>query len=86
MFLTGEQVEQLQSLCEDVAGSKTRSGRITIVIRNNMPRVFEVEKPVLDDYHVEIGAVKRIIRVALPEEELRKKRQRNRMKPMRNAE
>ena len=79
MFLTDEQVAQLQIICERVASNRTRSGYITLEIRNNMPRLFRVEEPVYDDDHVEIGSVTHIVRVVLPEEELRKGRQRNRM-------
>lgn len=78
MFLTGEQVDQLQGLCEKVASNRSRSGRVTIIIRNNMPREFDVEEPVYDDDHVEIGSVVHKIRVKLPEEEIRKGRQNNR--------
>jgi len=81
MFLTGEQVEQLQGLCEEVAGSRTRSGKITIVINNNMPRSFEVEVPAYNEDHVQIGSITKIIRMAIPQEERRKNRQKNRMKP-----
>jgi hypothetical protein len=81
MFLTPEQIEQLQALCEDVAGRRTRNGKVTIDIYNNMPRSFEVTIPVIDENHVLIGFTTRIIRCALPEEELKKKRQKNRMKP-----
>lgn len=78
MFLTEDQVGQLQVLCEKVAGNRTRTGYITLEIRNNMPRSFRVEEPVYDDDHVEIGSVTHIVRVVLPEEEIRKGRQRNR--------
>ena len=79
MFLTDEQVAQLQIICERVASNRTRTGHITLEIRNNMPRSWRVEEPVYDDDHVEIGSVTHIVRVVLPEEELRKGRQRNRM-------
>ena len=81
MFLTPEQIEPLQNLCEDVAGRRTRGGKITIDIYNNMPRSFEVTVPVIDNNHVLIGYTTQIYRCALPEEELKKKRQKNRMKP-----
>ena len=80
MFLTEEQVQQLQEICEKVAGNRTRSGSVTLVIQNNMPRSWRIETPVLDEDHVEIGAIVHIVRVALPEEELRKGRQKNRLK------
>ena len=80
MFLTAEQVEQLQGLCEDVAGRRPRSGKVTIDIYNNMPRSFEVQIPVLDENHVLLGYTTRIIRCVLPESEIRKERQKNRMK------
>ena len=79
MFLTEDQVGQLQVLCEKVASNRTRTGYITLEIRNNMPRSFRVEEPVFDDDHVEIGSVTHIVRCVLPEEEIRKGRQRNRM-------
>ena len=79
MFLTAEQVNQLQALCEKVAGNRTRSGKITLVIRNNMPREFDVEEPVHDADHVEIGSVIHKIRVVLPSEEIARGRQRNRL-------
>ncbi len=79
MFLTDEQVGQLQELCEKVAGNRTRSGRITLEIRNNMPRMWRVEEPVYNDDHVEVGGIMHIVRVVLPEEEIRKGRQKNRM-------
>lgn len=81
MFLTAEQIEQVQGLCEKIADSRTRSGRLTIVIDNNMPRVLEMEMPVYNEDHVLVGGYKQIFRVALPEEEIRKGRQKNRMKP-----
>lgn len=81
MFLTADQVQQLQLLCEKVATNHTRSGKITLEIWNNMPRVFDVEEPVYDENHVEIGSVVHKIRVVLPEEEIRKNRQKNRLKP-----
>ena len=81
MFLTTDQVEQVQELCERIADSRTRSGRLTIVITNNMPRTLEVEMPVYDADHVLIGGTKQIIRVVLPEDEIRKNRQKNRLKP-----
>lgn len=81
MFLTPEQVQQLQELCEDVASRRTRGGKITIDIYNNMPRSFEVTVPVLDNDHVLIGYTTRIIRCVLPDEEIKKNRQKNRMKP-----
>lgn len=83
MFLTEEQVNQLQDLCEKVAGNHTRSGRITLVIRNNMPRDFRVEEPVFNENHDEIGSVTKIYRVVLPEDEIRRARQKNRLKPNR---
>ena len=79
MFLTAEQVEQLQGICEKVADSRTRSGKVIINIRNNMPRSIEMEIPVYDEDHVLIGATRTITRVVLPEEELKKNRQRNRL-------
>ena len=85
MFLTEEQVRQLQEICEDVAGRRPRSGKVTIDIYNNMPRSFEVQLPVLDENHVLIGYTTRIIRCALPESEIAKGRQKNRMKPKRNS-
>ena len=81
MFLTAEQVEQLQELCEKIAGGRTRSGRVIIEISNNMPRNFLEEIPVYNDDHVLIGYTTQIHRCALPEEELQKHRQKNRMKP-----
>ena len=81
MFLTGEQISQLQGLCEKVASNHTRTGRITLEIQNNMPRFFDVEEPVFDENHVEIGSIMHRIRVVLPEEELRRSRQKNRLKP-----
>ena len=87
MFLTAEQIEQLQALCEDVASRRTRGGKITIDIYNNMPRSFEVTIPVLDNDHCLIGYTTRIIRCVLPEEELKKNRQKNRLSgKMRNEE
>ena len=85
MFLTTEQVEQLQKLCEDVAGRRTRNGKVTIDIYNNMPRSFEVTVPVLDNDHVLIGYTTRIIRCVLPDEEIKKNRQKNRMKPKKDS-
>ena len=79
MFLTDDQIRQLQDLCEDVASRRTRSGQISIVIRNNMPREFQVEIPVFDNDHVMIGKTTRIIRCQLPEEEIAKGRQKNRL-------
>ena len=81
MFLSTEQIEQLQRLCEHIAGSRTRSGRVIIEIANNHPRNFLEEIPVYDEEHVLIGYTTQIHRVALPEEELRKGRQKNRRKP-----
>ena len=81
MFLTPEQVQQLQDLCEDVASRRTRGGKVTIDIFNNMPRSFEVTIPVLDNDHVLIGYTTQIHRCALPEEEICKHRQKNRRKP-----
>ena len=78
-FLTEEQVMMLQEICEHVAGQRTRSGRVTIEIRNNMPRTFHEELPVYSEDHVLIGFTTRIYRVPLPEEELKKDRQRNRL-------
>jgi len=78
MFLTDEQVEQVQGLCEMAAGSRTRSGKVTIVIRNNMPREFLCELPVFDDDHMQVGYVTSIYAAKLPEEEIRKGRQKNR--------
>ena len=49
MFLTAEQVEQLQTLCERIGESRTRSGRVIIEIRNNMPRNFLEELPIYDE-------------------------------------
>lgn len=79
--MTEEQVEQLQALCEDVASRRTRAGKVTIDIYNNMPRSFEVQVPVHDNDHVLIGYTTRIIRCVLPEEEMQKRRQKNRIKP-----
>lgn len=79
MFLTEEQVGQLQVICEDVAGNRTRSGKVTLEILNNMPRVWRVEEPVFDENHVEIGSIVHLVRCVLPEEELRKGRQKNRL-------
>lgn len=79
MFLTSEQVNQLQELCEKVAGNQSRSGKVTIEIWNNMPRVFDVEEPVYDGDHNQIGAVIHKVRVVLPAEEIAKGRQKNRM-------
>lgn len=84
MFLTEEQVNQLQIICEKVAGNQTRSGSITLEIRNNMPRMWRVEEPVLNEDHVEIGSIVQLVRCVLPEEELRKGRQRNRMEGKRS--
>lgn len=79
MFLTEEQVLQLQEICEKVAGNRTRSGSVTLVIQNNMPRSWRIETPVLDEDHVEIGSIVHKVRVVLPDEELRKGRQKNRL-------
>ena len=79
MFLTPEQVEQLQGLCEDVAARRPRTGKVTIDIYNNMPRSFEVEVPIYDNDHVLIGFTKQIIRCVLPAEEIAKGRQKNRL-------
>ena len=79
MFLTEEQIQQIQKLCEDVAGRRTRSGKVTIDIYNNMPRSIEVKVPVLDNDHVLIGYTTQIYRFQLPEEEIRKNRQKNRL-------
>ncbi len=79
MFLTEEQVQQLQEICEKVAGNRARSGNVTLMIQNNMPRCWRIETPVLDEDHVEIGSIVHKVRVVLPEEELRKERQKNRL-------
>lgn len=79
MFLTAEQVDQIQGICERVAGGRTRSGRVTIEIRNNMPRDILEEVPIYDDEHVLIGYTTVIHRIVLPEEEIRKGRQKNRL-------
>ena len=79
MFLTPEQVEQLQEICEQVAASRTRSGKVIINIHNNMPRTIEKEVPVYDEDHVLIGATRTITRVVLPEEEINRQRQKNRL-------
>jgi len=79
MFLTSEQINQLQVLCERVAANRKREGRITIEIWNNHPRTFRVEEPVWDETGVEIGSITHLVRVQLPEEEIRKKRQKNRL-------
>ena len=81
MFLTAEQVEQLQTLCERIGESRTRSGRVIIEIRNNMPRNFLEELPIYDEDHVLIGYTTQVHRCALPEEEWEKHRQKNRLKP-----
>ena len=83
MFLTTEQVEQLQELCEKVAGSYSRTGKVIINIYNNMPRTFDVELPVYNEDHVKIGATTVYYRCSLPEEEIEKHRQSNRLKPKR---
>ena len=75
-----EQVEQLQGLCEEVAGGRTRSDRVTIMIRNNMPRWYEVEVPFYDEDHVLLGYTTVLHRIKLPESELEKRRQRNRIR------
>ena len=77
MFLTTEQMRQLDKMCEDIAGNRTRSGRVIIEIRNNMPRNFLKEDPIYDGDHVLIGYTTQVFRVKLPEEELRKERQKN---------
>lgn len=79
MFLTEDQVRQLQNICEDVAGRRTRSGRVIIEIHNNMPRSFLEEIPVYNDDHVLIGYTTQIIRCQLPAEEIERGRQKNRM-------
>lgn len=79
MFLTEEQVVQLQELCEDVSSRRPRCGKVTVDIYNNMPRSFEVQVPVYDNDHVLVGYTTRIIRCRLPEGEIRKGRQRNRL-------
>ena len=81
MFLIPEQVEQIQELCEKVAGNNTRSGKVTIEIKNNMPRNIYVEEPVYNEDHVLLGYTVQLYRVVLPREELERGRQRNRMKP-----
>ena len=83
MFLTTEQVQQLQDLCEKIGATRTRSGKVIIEIYNNMPRNFLEERPVYDADHVLIGYTTQIHRCALPEEELQKHRQNNRLKPNR---
>lgn len=79
MFLTKEQVEQLQELCEKVADNRSRTGRVIIEIRNNHPRNFLEENPVLDADHNVIGYTTQVHRVRLPESEIQKGRQRNRL-------
>jgi len=79
MFLTADQVNQLQLLCEKVAANRKREGRVSIVIKNNMPRDFQVEEPVWNDDGIEIGSISHLIRVQLPDEEIRKGRQKNRL-------
>ena len=83
MFLTAEQVEQLDELCEKVAGTRTRSGRVIIEIRNNMPRNFIEEINVCDEDHVLVGRIQHIHRCAIPQDEIDKHRQKNRLKPQR---
>lgn len=79
MFLIPEQIDQIQMLCEKVAGNKTRSGKVTIEISNNMPRNLLVEEPVYNEDHVLIGYTMQLIRVVLPKEEIQKGRQKNRL-------
>ena len=79
MFLTEEQIEQLQELCEKVAENRTRTGRVIIEIRNNHPRNFLEENPVLDCDHNVIGYTTQVHRVRLPESEIALGRQRNRL-------
>ena len=79
MFLIPEQIDQLQMLCEKVADNNTRSGKVTIEIKNNMPRNIYVEEPVYNEDRVLIGYTVQLFRVALPREELERGRQRNRM-------
>lgn len=86
MFLTAEQMEKLDEYCEKVAGERTRSGSVTIVIRNNMPRTFEVVMPIFDEDHVLVGEAKVIHRVPLPEGEVQKGRQRNRLPGKKNGQ
>lgn len=77
MFLTEDQVQQLQNLCEKIAGNRTRSGRVIIEIQNNHPRNFLEENPVYDERHVLVGYTTQVHRVRLPEAELEKDRQHN---------
>ena len=79
MFLTNEQVEQLQELCEKIADGRTRTGRVIIEIQNNHPRNFLEECPVLDADHNVIGYTTLVHRVKLPESEIALGRQRNRL-------
>jgi len=79
VFLTEDQVRQLQGICEDIAGRRTRSGRVIIEIHNNMPRSFLEEIPVYNEDHVLIGYTTQIIRCQLPAEEIERGRQKNRM-------
>lgn len=81
MFLTNEQICQVQKTCERVSNNRTRTGEVTIQIINNMPRNLFVREPVYDEEHVLIGYTTQLYRFALPESELEKKRQRNRRKP-----
>lgn len=80
-FLTPEQIEQLQNLCEMAASNRTRSGKITINIENNMPRTFELTQVIMDADRNVVGYQTVVYRCVLPEEEIAKGRQNNRLKP-----
>ncbi len=79
MFLTAEQVDQLDQLCEKIAGNRTRTGRVIIEIRNNHPRNFLEENPVYDADLNLIGYTTQVHRARLPKEEIAKARQNNRI-------
>ena len=78
MFLTNEQLDQLDQLCEKIAGNPKRTGRVIIEIRNNHPRNFLEENPVYNADDLLIGYTTQVHRVRLPQEEIAKGRQKNR--------
>lgn len=79
MFLTEEQVLQVQEICENIAAGRTREGRVIIEIQNNMPRNVLEELPVYNEDHVLIGYTTLIHKIKLPKEEIQKGRQKNRL-------
>lgn len=79
MYFTEEQIQQIDDLCEKISASRSRSGSLKIIIRNNHPRELHVETPIFDEDHVLLGSSCIIYRIQLPESEIRKGRQRNRL-------